>query len=81
MSTLTLEIEKELPTLEAEAARQFERAVIAMLRMARRKEPDKHIEGPAKDDSRRARYTLPAWNLGVTPGQDLTKLAHFEDEN
>ena len=38
VSNLTLEIEKTLPCLEADSARQFELAVRAMLSMARRKE-------------------------------------------
>lgn len=37
MSTLTLAIERELPNLEPEAARSFEQAVEAMLKMARRR--------------------------------------------
>ena len=41
VSQLTLEIEKTLPCLEADSARQFELAVRAMLSMARRKEGER----------------------------------------
>jgi hypothetical protein len=46
MDLLAWEIERTLPTLEPEAARQFERTVRAMLLMARRKS----IEGESEFD-------------------------------
>jgi hypothetical protein len=44
MNALTLEIEKILPALEPESARQFELAVRAMLSMARRRSSEGESE-------------------------------------
>lgn len=76
MSNLTLEIERELPSLEPEADRHFETAALAMLRMAKRKRPS---DGTSTAGQAEKRYTLPAWDLGLKPGLDLTNLAHFND--
>ncbi len=44
MNNLTTEIERTLPSLEAESARHFELAARAMLSMARRKNPMEESE-------------------------------------
>jgi hypothetical protein len=77
MSILTLQIERELPSLEPEAARHFETAVLAMLRMAKRKTPG---DGTSIAKQEENRYTLPTRDLQVRPGLDLTKLAYFDED-
>ncbi len=76
MSSLSLEIDKHLPTLEPEAALHFERAVREMLLLAQRKGTGGSIVG----NGARGSYRLPSRKLGARPGLDLTRLAH-EDED
>jgi len=65
MGILTRKIERELPAPEPEAARHFETAVLAMLRMAKRKTPS---DGTSIGKQEENRYTLPTRDLQVHQG-------------
>jgi hypothetical protein len=75
MSTLNLELETELEALDPEDAQHIQRALLEMLKLARRKKP------AAVAPTSLVNYTLPSWNLGVRPGLDLTKLAHVDEDD
>lgn len=75
MNAIALNLEKEFEALEPEDAQSIQRALLEMLAKARRKQPT----GLAAPKSKP--YTLPSWNLGVRPGLDLTKLAHFDEDD
>lgn len=76
MSTLVLDIEKQLPMLEPAAALHFERAVREMLLLAQRKESAHTVAG----NGSRGSYRLPSRKLGARSGLDLTKLGHEDEE-
>ncbi len=72
MSTLVMEIEKQLPALEPEAVLHFERAVREMLMLAQRGKP---AAANAKVGS------LPAYSMGdFQQGIDPHKLGQLPDE-
>lgn len=70
MSSIALNLEKEFEALDPEDAQSIQRALMEMLKLARKKS-DRAVM------PKREPYTLPSWNLGVRPGLDVTKLAHF----
>ena len=74
MSTVTLNFEKEIEALEPEDAQSIQRALLEMLKLARKKS-DRSVMPKG------APYTLPSWNLGVRSGLDLTKLAHADEDD
>jgi hypothetical protein len=74
MSTVTLNFEKEIEALEPEDAQSIQRALLEMLKLARKKSDGSVMP-------KREPYTLPSWNLGVRPGFDLTKLAHADEDD
>ena len=73
MSTITLNFEKEIEALEPEDAQSIQRALLEMLKLARKKSDGSVMP-------KREPYALPSWNLGVREGLDLTKLAHFDED-
>jgi hypothetical protein len=75
MSTLTLAIERELPTLEPDAARSFEQAVEAMLRMARRKKDSTTSNGVKTKP-----YLTQPQPLGLKVGMHTHKWTEWLDE-
>ncbi|WP_395753575.1 hypothetical protein [Prosthecobacter sp.] len=75
MSAIGVNLEKEFEALEPEDAQSIQRALLEMLKMARRK------QSAAPVIRKTAPYTLPSWNLGVRPGLDLTKLAHVDEDD
>lgn len=74
MSTFALNLQKEIEALEPEDAQSIQRALLEMLKLARKKS-----DGPILPKSEL--YTLPSWNLRARSGLDLTKLAHVDEDD
>ena len=75
MNALGVNLEKEFEALDPEDALSIQRALVEMLALARRKQPARQAVPKSVP------YTLPSWNLGVRPELDLTKLAHFDEDD
>ena len=75
MSALTAAIERELPQLEPEAARSFELAVEAMLRMARRR-----AQGPSTRQDPPTPYVTNPRPIGLKTSGASHKWSDWLDE-
>ena len=62
MNAIAVNLQKEFEALEPEDAQSIQRALLEMLAMARRKQPAEQAVPKS------VAYTLPRWNLGVSPG-------------
>jgi hypothetical protein len=71
MSTLAVEIEKELNSLDPDAAFHFERAVREILSL---------IKARQKPPATRVPYQLPVFSMGINPEIDMTKLGQLSED-
>jgi hypothetical protein len=76
MSTFTLNIEKEFEAIEPEDALHIQRALIEMLKLARRKIPSAQTATKLPE-----KRSLPSFDMGsFMPGIDPHKLGQLPDE-
>jgi hypothetical protein len=74
MSALAESIDQRLHSLPAPQARKLERLLLQLLDVFGTSSAPHDPQPPVQ------RYQLPARDLQVRPGLDLTKLAHFDED-